>query len=111
MASETGSAKDLFTSTSTRCFSHVPSGFGLTLTRSETTTLQVNTGLLCNQLCKHCHLEAGPGRTEVMGLKTAEQVIDFARKIKFQVIDITGGAPELNPNLTHMIAAVFGAGA
>jgi radical SAM/Cys-rich protein len=104
MGTETGSVKDLFASSSTRSFSHVLSGFGLRLTRSETTTLQVNTGLLCNQLCKHCHLEAGPERTEVMGLETVEQVIDFARKTKFQVIDVTGGAPELNPNLTHMIA-------
>ncbi len=103
MGRETSSAKNLFTSGSTLSFSQTLSGFGLTLTRSETTTLQVNTGFLCNQLCKHCHLEAGPERTEIMGKETVKQIVNFARKTKLQMIDITGGAPELNPNLAYMI--------
>ena len=84
-------------------FSMTLSRFGLNLTRSETTTLQVNVGFLCNQVCKHCHLGAGPERREIMSWETVEQVINFAQKTKFRVIDITGGAPELNPNLARMI--------
>lgn len=76
---------------------------GLELTRSEAVTLQVNVGLQCNQECRHCHLEAGPGRSEAMDLETARQVIDFAKRSRFKIIDITGGAPELNPHLPFMI--------
>jgi radical SAM/Cys-rich protein len=76
---------------------------GLELTRGQTNTLQVNTGLLCNQACRHCHLEAGPSRKEVMDAGTADEVVAFAQRGHFQVIDITGGAPELNPNLATMI--------
>jgi radical SAM/Cys-rich protein len=76
---------------------------GLELTRGQTNTLQVNTGLLCNQACRHCHLEAGPSRKEVMDAETLNEVVGFAKRGHFQVIDITGGAPELNPNLATMI--------
>jgi radical SAM/Cys-rich protein len=71
--------------------------------RGETTVLQVNLGFLCNQICKHCHLEAGPDRREVMDTKTCNEVIGFAGRGRFKVIDITGGAPELNPNLGMLI--------
>ncbi len=84
-------------------FSLALSRHGLDLRRAETTTLQVNVGLLCNQACKHCHLEAGPSRSEVMSVTTARQVADFAERQSFQVIDVTGGAPELNPHLGEMI--------
>ena len=76
---------------------------GIELTRGQTNTLQVNVGLLCNQACRHCHLEAGPSRTELMDAETADEVVAFAQRGHFQVIDITGGAPELNPNLATMI--------
>jgi radical SAM/Cys-rich protein len=76
---------------------------GLELIRGHTNTLQINAGLLCNQACRHCHLEAGPNRMEVMDAKTVDEVIAFAQRGHFQVIDITGGAPELNPNLADMI--------
>jgi radical SAM/Cys-rich protein len=76
---------------------------GLSLTRVKTTTLQVNVGLVCNQFCRHCHLEAGPNREEVMSKETMEQVVALAERFPFGVIDITGGAPELNPNLAGMI--------
>lgn len=81
---------------------------GLSLKRLETTTLQVNVGLLCNQVCKHCHLDAGPHRTEVMSVETADQVASFAERSAFQVIDVTGGAPELNPSLDRMIERFVG---
>ena len=76
---------------------------GLDLTRVKTTTLQVNVGLLCNQTCRHCHLEAGPNRKEVMGKETVDQVVAMAERFPFEVVDITGGAPELNPNISKMI--------
>lgn len=76
---------------------------GLSLTRVKTTTLQVNLGLLCNQACRHCHLEAGPSNQKLMGRETVEHVVDLARRFSFEAIDITGGAPELNPNLTGMM--------
>jgi radical SAM/Cys-rich protein len=76
---------------------------GLVLNRLETEALQVNLGFLCNQACKHCHLEAGPDRTEVMGPETIAQVVDYARRAGFKMADITGGAPELNPHLEELV--------
>ncbi len=81
----------------------VLAGHGLELKKEETTTLQINTGLVCNQTCVHCHLEAGPHRRESMDLATARQIIDYASKNRFEIIDITGGAPELNPNTSLLI--------
>jgi radical SAM/Cys-rich protein len=76
---------------------------GLKLERGKTTTLQINVGLLCNQSCRHCHLGAGPHRHENMSAQTAEEVIAYAERGGFEVIDITGGAPELNPNIETLI--------
>jgi radical SAM/Cys-rich protein len=75
----------------------------LKLERGETTTLQINVGLLCNQSCRHCHLDAGPHRPETMSAQTAQEVIAYAERSRFDVIDITGGAPELNPNIETLI--------
>jgi radical SAM/Cys-rich protein len=76
---------------------------GLELRRGRTATLQVNVGRLCNQVCKHCHLAAGPTRREIMSRETVKDVEAFVRRASFQVVDITGGAPELNSNLVDMI--------
>jgi radical SAM/Cys-rich protein len=76
---------------------------GLSLVRGEITALQVNTGYLCNLRCRHCHLEAGPGRKEVMSRETMAAVVSFARRFPFQVIDVTGGAPELVPELPFLV--------
>ena len=76
---------------------------GLNLERGKTTTLQINVGLLCNQVCCHCHLNAGPNRKENMDSETAEAVIAYARRNDFEAIDITGGAPELNPHIINLI--------
>ena len=81
-----------------RLFQH-----NLALTRGETTTLQINVGLLCNLSCKHCHLEAGPLRNQLMDAETMEQAIDYAARNNFETIDITGGAPELNPSIENLI--------
>jgi molybdenum cofactor biosynthesis enzyme MoaA len=76
---------------------------GLRLTRQTTTTLQINLGFLCNQRCLHCHHEAGPDRREVMDSKTMEDVVAYAGRARFQTIDLTGGAPEMNPLLPDLI--------
>jgi radical SAM/Cys-rich protein len=66
-------------------------------------TLQVNVGKLCNQTCRHCHVDAGPTRTEIMTRETAEQVVDVLRQYEIPNVDITGGAPELNPNFDYLV--------
>jgi len=76
---------------------------GLELVRFRTHTLQVNMGYLCNQTCRHCHLEAGPGRRENMDAATVAEVAAYAARGRFDALDITGGAPELNPHLVELI--------
>ncbi len=75
----------------------------LVLKREKTTTCQINVGYLCNLSCQHCHLTAGPDRKENMTKKTAEQVILYAQRSKFDTIDLTGGAPEMNPNIEMLV--------
>ena len=65
--------------------------------------LQVNVGKLCNQTCAHCHVDAGPDRREVMTRETAEKVIELLRRHPIPTFDITGGAPELNPNFRWLV--------
>lgn len=79
---------------------------GLALTRNETSWLQVNVGLVCDLACKHCHLEAGPDRKEMMALETVEEIIACAKRFHFDTIDITGGAPELMPHLPRLITGL-----
>ena len=76
------------------------------MTRGATTMLQVNVGLVCDLACRHCHLEAGPGREEAMGAETVEAVIACATRFSFAAIDITGGAPELLPGLPRLISGL-----
>ncbi len=73
---------------------------------SEIETLQVNLGLKCNQQCTHCHLEASPKRKEMMEWPTMERVLDAARKAHCQLVDLTGGAPELNPHFCRFVDAL-----
>ena len=75
------------------------------LVREETTTLQINVGKLCNQACHHCHVEAGPKRTEIMPREVAERVLEIlATSPSITTVDITGGAPELNPNFDWIVS-------
>ncbi len=69
-------------------------------------TLQVNLGLQCNQQCNHCHLEASPQRKEMMEWPTMELVLRAARSVRCQLVDLTGGAPELNPSFRRFIKAL-----
>ncbi len=73
------------------------------LTRDGVTTLQVNLGYLCNQQCLHCHVNAGPKRTELMDLVTIDVVLDYLRDAKIATLDLTGGAPEMNPHFRYLV--------
>ncbi len=73
--------------------------------RGQLSVLQVNLGYKCNLSCVHCHVNAGPSRTEMMDLATIEQVLDFARRQGIGTLDLTGGAPEMNPHFCYMVSA------
>ncbi len=73
------------------------------LTRSSLKELQVNLGYLCNQACEHCHVEAGPKRTEMMTWETMEKILDWAAHNGITQADLTGGAPELIPNFRRFV--------
>jgi radical SAM/Cys-rich protein len=71
--------------------------------RGKLDTLQVNVGYRCNQSCLHCHVNAGPNRTEEMSVEVANVVLDFVKRRRIETLDITGGAPELNANFRRMV--------
>ncbi|MCL4711737.1 MAG: arsenosugar biosynthesis radical SAM protein ArsS [Pseudorhodoplanes sp.] len=75
------------------------------LTRRRLDTLQVNVGYRCNQSCVHCHVAAGPNRTEEMAGDTIDTVIAFLERQRISTLDITGGAPELNPHFRRLVTA------
>ncbi len=68
-------------------------------------TLQLNLGYKCNMTCKHCHLDAGPTRTELMDSATIDEALMVLRDYTIDTLDLTGGAPELNPHLRDIITA------
>jgi radical SAM/Cys-rich protein len=67
------------------------------------TVFQINVGKLCNQTCRHCHVDAGPDRSETMSLETAEHCMTALAKTDIPTVDITGGAPELNPHFRWLV--------
>src|SRR5690606_2329363 len=73
--------------------------------RRPTETQQVNLGYKCNQSCLHCHVNAGPTRTELMARDTIDEVIAYLESADIKTLDITGGAPELNPHFRMLVAA------
>jgi len=75
------------------------------LRRRRLETLQVNLGYRCNQSCVHCHVNAGPGRTEEMSGDVIDLVIEVLERRRIARLDITGGAPELNPHFRRLVAA------
>ena len=75
------------------------------LTRGVMHTLQVNLGYRCNQSCLHCHVGAGPKRTEQMAAQTVDQIIAYLEKGRISTLDLTGGAPELNPGFRRLVSA------
>jgi radical SAM/Cys-rich protein len=78
---------------------------GLALRRGPVTTLQVNVGLRCDLACHHCHVEAGPKRREALGERLAERVLEvIGASPALELLDLTGGAPELNPHFRLLVA-------
>jgi radical SAM/Cys-rich protein len=73
--------------------------------RDRLDTLQVNVGYRCNQSCVHCHVNAGPNRTEEMDGATVDLVLDFIARQHIRTLDITGGAPELNSHFRRLVTA------
>ncbi len=73
-------------------------------------TLQANLGLLCNQSCAHCHLACSPDRTEIMGRAVMEAILAAADAARPALVDLSGGAPELNPDFRWFVAALVGCG-
>lgn len=73
--------------------------------RTALETLQVNLGYKCNQSCLHCHVNAGPKRTEMMDRKTIDQLLAFIDVSTVRTLDLTGGAPELNPHFRDFVSA------
>lgn len=72
--------------------------------RAKLTTLQVNLGYICNQQCLHCHVNAGPNRTESMARETIEHILNYLKNNKnIKILDITGGAPELHPDFRYLV--------
>ncbi|MEQ3271528.1 arsenosugar biosynthesis radical SAM (seleno)protein ArsS [[Clostridium] scindens] len=71
--------------------------------RENLTTMQVNVGYKCNLTCTHCFLECGPNKTEMMTKETMDMCLKAFKRGGFQVMDITGGSPEMNPNLEYLI--------
>src|SRR5690606_7729739 len=69
-------------------------------------SLQMNVGKRCNQTCRHCHVDAGPDRREVMSRETMEQCLAALAKTAIPTVDLTGGAPEMNPNFRWLVEEV-----
>ncbi|MBS1796564.1 MAG: arsenosugar biosynthesis radical SAM protein ArsS [Acidobacteria bacterium] len=84
---------------------------GLTMAAAAVDTLQVNVGKLCNQACKHCHVDASPTRTEIMTRETIDECLRVVRDFRIETLDITGGAPELNPHFRRFVAEARKSGA
>jgi len=80
------------------------------LTRGRLEILQVNLGYRCNQSCLHCHVNAGPNRTEQMSPQTMDDIVTFLANSGVKVLDITGGAPELHEGFTRLVEAARGLG-
>lgn len=76
---------------------------GVRLARTSIETVQINVGKLCNQACLHCHVDAGPQRSEIMGRRMVELALEFVRAADARTVDLTGGAPELNPFFRFLV--------
>lgn len=76
---------------------------GIRPDRTPVEILQINVGKFCNQACHHCHVDAGPKRTEIMNRQTAERILELMKATpSIHTVDITGGAPELNPHFRYL---------
>ncbi|MCH2215059.1 MAG: arsenosugar biosynthesis radical SAM protein ArsS [Flavobacteriales bacterium] len=75
----------------------------LPLRPTELEILQINVGYMCNQVCAHCHVDAGPDRKEIMTWETMEMILDILRTTSVNTLDLTGGAPEMNPHFRKFV--------
>jgi len=76
------------------------------LKASEMEVLQINVGKMCNQVCKHCHVDAGPDRREIMTKETMTLCLNALAKTNIPTVDLTGGAPEMNPNFKWFVSEI-----
>ena len=74
------------------------------------TVMQVNVGKMCNQTCRHCHVDAGPDRTEIMTRVTMQQCLDALAQTNIETVDLTGGAPEMNPDFRWFVEQIAALG-
>lgn len=97
----------LLSTQSTRKFTQRLEQDNIPIQRRTLRVLQVNVGKLCNQACHHCHVEAGPQRTEIMSRTTIERLLELlVNAPQVHTVDITGGAPELNPHFRWFVESV-----
>lgn len=88
-------------------FSQMLEDFNETIERKELKILQINVGWVCNQVCKHCHVDAGPRRLEVMKKNTMDRLLEVLHNSpQVETVDITGGAPELNPYFRYFVSCL-----
>ena len=80
------------------------------LRRERLQTLQLNLGYLCNLSCIHCHVNAGPRRTELMSRETMQLALDVADRHAVETMDLTGGSPEMNPDFRWLVGQAHGRG-
>ena len=78
------------------------------LTATGIEVFQINVGRMCNQVCKHCHVDAGPDRKEIMTRETMVLCVEALRRTDAPIVDITGGAPEMNPDFRWLVEQVRG---
>ncbi len=86
-----------------QCFAEKIRQNGGSFRKRKVNVLQINMGKYCNQACLHCHVEAGPTRKEMMTLETVDSVLRFLEQSDVTTVDITGGAPELNPHFDYLV--------
>lgn len=88
-------------------FSHKIAAYGFSsLQPTGIKVFQVNIGKMCNQVCKHCHVDAGPDRKEIMTLQTMQLCLIAIQNPSIEIVDLTGGAPELNPNFRWFVSEI-----
>ena len=80
------------------------------LTPNKLEILQINLGYMCNQVCEHCHVDAGPDRKEIMTRETMMQCLEVIKKTEAHTLDLTGGAPEMNPEFRWFVEEASKAG-
>ncbi len=91
-------------------FDETLAALGIELKHAQPNELQINLGKLCNLACHHCHVDAGPKRTEIMTWATMQKILRWAKQANIQKVDLTGGAPEMNPHFRDFCHALLNMG-